>query len=95
MRKVASILVLACACGCSVIRIRDQQHGIVTTLYVPAWPWQDVNKSLSRLSVTGRTNGLTITMAGLNEETLTSSNAVELISQTVSAAVTAAIQSLK
>lgn len=73
------LAVVALCTSCSVISVKDQDHGVFTRLYVPAYPWSDVAKTVNRLSVTYRTNGLTVTLKDYGEETVGATNLAKVV----------------
>lgn len=65
--------------GCAVVRVRDRQHEVYTTIYSPAWPWQDVNQTINRLTVNARTNSLSISLRDQQESTVGATNLAPII----------------
>jgi hypothetical protein len=85
-REIALVCLMGLLCGCSIIRVRDEEHKIFTTLYTPAYPWSNQEKMIGRLSVTYRTNGLTITMHDYGES-MSNTNLAPIIEAVVTGVV--------
>ena len=99
--KVERTVALAFACllpmlplGCAMVSIRnlDGDKRTTATAYVPAWPWQDSQQIVDRLTVSARTNGAFSASLRASESEVTNTN---LVSTVVNAAVGAAVRASK
>jgi hypothetical protein len=81
--------------GCAYVSVYDDQKQAGFKSVVPAWPWQDSTRVLDKMNVSSKTNAFTASVRGLSDSETTSTNTVDLVSKTVSAAVSAAVTSAK
>lgn len=69
--------------GCSMVcNKHNQPDGSYTssTAYIPAWPWQDSQRTIERMNVSAKTNGtFTASVRGLEEIQSTSTNLADII----------------
>ena len=101
--KAATLLILCALCasvailsGCAFVRVSDPATGkTVINAAIPAYPWQDVNRTLRGIALTSRTNYTHATLTGLDEQTATSTNATAMLSDIAGAVVGAAIKAAK
>lgn len=94
MNRLISILLLT-VCGCSVVHVTSSSpNGTSTTAtaYVPAYPWQDSNQIISRLTASASTNRANISLRDTTQSEVTNTNATQLIENVVAAAVGAAVK---
>ncbi len=89
---VAAALVLGCGCNSLNLTTPD---GSKVTGHIVAWPWQDSSAALQKVFVTHKTNASSISVAGLTQEQVTSTNAVQLIQAITEAAVAGAVKGAK
>jgi hypothetical protein len=89
---VASLFLLG---GCTSVKVYDDQRQAGFRAVMPAYPWQDSTAVLERLNISARSNTFTVSVRGFSESENTSTNAVNLVTGVVGAAVGAAIQAAK
>lgn len=87
---VTSLFLILCLTGCLRMRVEDRQRDIVFTSSMPSWPWQDNQRSLERLNVSGRGTNFTISIRGLEETESGATNFPKILEAVIGAAVRAA-----
>ena len=91
--KVAVMALTVGLCGCTVVTM-DSPDGTTFRSSMPAWPWQDGKKMVSKMTQTAP-DGYRASLSGLGESQETSTNTVALIGTIVESAVRGAVEGMK
>jgi hypothetical protein len=77
MKKLPVLCLLAVLCGCNTASITDQR--VTFTARMVAWPWQDSQRTIEKLTVSARGTNFNFSLRGLSEQETTSTNLSSLI----------------
>lgn len=78
--------------GCAFVRVSDPATGRpIINAFITVMPWQDVNRTLKGINVTSKTNYVHGSMTGLDEQTATSTNAVNMFEAGIRGATEGAV----
>jgi hypothetical protein len=92
------VLLMALLCGCATARIdTERADGTRATMrvWVPAYPWQDVNQGIGRMTFSVKTNWTLGGLKAMETETSGATNLADLAERVVGAAVRAAVGAAK
>lgn len=92
MKRIVLLIACGALCGCTYVRVYDNQRQAGFSSMMPAWPWQDSTRILDKMNVSAKTNSFTASVRGLADTETTSTNAVAGVAEIVSAAVRAAVK---
>lgn len=83
-------------CGCAAINVSnvDGPKTTRTSIYVPAWPWQNSQQIVERFSLSAKTNAFTLSLKSSQTET-SDTNFWPGVNGVVGAAVGAAVKAAK
>ena len=92
--KYTLLLVLLILNGCAAISIHnvEGEKRTITRVYVPAWPWQDSQQIVDRMTIASKTNGIFNLSLRASENEQTNTNLVGIV---VGAAVSSAVKAVK
>jgi hypothetical protein len=71
MKKLLMIISLVLLCGCAAITVAnvDGPKTTRTSIYVPAWPWQNSQQIVERFNLSSKTNAFTLSLKSSQTET--------------------------
>ena len=92
-RKVVLAVAVTVLTGCTTVTMKSPD-GMVFRTSMPAWPWQDGKKLVSKMSQ-ATPDGYKSTLSGLGDSQTTTSNTVDIIGTIVESAVRGAVEGMK